>query len=348
MNDRNSGQNAVILAEVSPYIADNHIFLMKREIPPNFWVIRLVAVSLALLAGVTAGCVSAAQVSTATPNVPVPRTAVLVLGDIDADDPGKKIKRFQPLADFLAAAMERQGIREGRVVIARDISDMGRMMLEGEVDVYFDSAYPTLAVRDISGSQIILRRWKEGVPEYWSIFVARRDSGLSTVSDLKGKILAVEEPYSTSGFLLPVGTLLQRGLDLKVVASFDSSVEAGQIGYFFTGDEENTVEMILQGRVAAGALSNEDFDDLPPELTDILIAFDRTSTVPRQLVSVRPGLAEERVKQVRELLTGLDQTEDGRQLLAGLKKTSKFDAVSAEAATSLSDLDHMIGQVLKD
>lgn len=309
---------------------------------------RWIALFAALLAGMAAGCGSAAQVFTATPNVPIPRSEVLVLGDIDADDPGKKIKRFQPLADYLAAAMENQGIREGRVVIARGISEMGRMMLDGQVDVYFDSPYPTLAVRELSGSQIILRRWKGGVPEYWSIFVARRDSGLSKASDLKGKILAVEEPYSTSGFLLPVGTLVQRGLDLKVVASFDAPVEAGQIGYYFTGDEENTVEMVLQGRVAAGALSNEDYDDLSPELMEKLVTFDRTSTVPRQLVSVRPGLADERVGRLRELLTGLDQTETGRQLLAGLKKTSKFDVVPAEAAASLTELDQMIAQVLKD
>ena len=70
----------------------------------------------------------------------------------------------------------------------------------------------------------------------------------------------------------------------------DSEVSPNEIGYFFSGGEENNIEMILRGRIAAGGVSNQDYDELPPDLKQKIISFDRTLTVPRQLVSVRPGL----------------------------------------------------------
>ena len=124
---------------------------------------------------------------------------IIALGDIDAHDPVKKIKRFQPLADYLADQLRSSGIRQGRVVIARDIKEMVSFLNDGTVDIYFDSAFPTLAVQELSGSQIIGRRWKQEDPTYWSTYVALRDNGIGGVEDFAGRVLAFEEPYSTSG-----------------------------------------------------------------------------------------------------------------------------------------------------
>lgn len=284
----------------------------------------------------------------ATPDVlpsPVPsleRSQVIVLGDIDADEPVKKVKRFSPLAEYLAENLSEQGIRGGKVVIASSIEEMGRFLKEGEVDIYFDSGFPTLEVQRLSGSQIILRRWKQESATYWSTFVARRDSGIDSIEDFVGKIVAFEEPYSTSGFILPAGTMKQRGFNLRRVSSPTAEAGPDEIGFFFSLDEDNTIELILEGRVAGGGISNQDYESLPPELMDRLVRFDRTITVPRQLVSVRPGLAAPLVEKVRDLLVGLERTEEGRQLLAGLKKTSRFDALFPETEASLAELQELI------
>ena len=105
------------------------------------------------------------------------------LGDIDPDEPTKKIERFTPLAEYLAENLRELGVNEGRVMIARDIDEMARWMRDGTVDVYFDSAFPSLAVQQQSGSEIILRRWKEGVVEYWSTYLALRSTNVETVED---------------------------------------------------------------------------------------------------------------------------------------------------------------------
>jgi len=273
------------------------------------------------------------------------RSRIIVLGDIDADEPTKKVRRFTPLADYLAKNLAEFGLREGRVRIARDIQEMGNLLKEGEVDVYFDSGFPTLAAQQISDSEVILRRWKQGDPEYWSTFIVRRDSGIDGVEDFVGKVVAFEEPYSTSGFVLPAGTLIQRGFLLKRVSGPNQLVGPDVIGYVFSRDEENTVELVLQGRVAGGGVSNQDYQNLPDELMDQLVALDRTITVPRQLVSVRPGLDPALSQRIRDLLIGLVQTEEGRLLLEGLKNTRKFDEVPPESQESLVRLAELMGLV---
>lgn len=273
---------------------------------------------------------------------PMDQSQIISLGDIDPDEPAKKIARFQPLADYLAANLSDFGIRKGEVVIAQDIPRMGTYLKDGTVDIFFDSPFPTLAAQELSGSEIVLRRWKEGVVEYWSRFIARKDGGISRVGDFKGSVIAFEEPRSTSGFLLPAGTLIQRGFILTEVSGPGAQIAAGEIGYYFSRDEENTVELVLRAGVAGGGISKDDYQELPPAIMDQLVVFDRTITVPRQLVSVRAGLDPELVSRIQTLLIELDQTEDGLALLEGLKRTKKFDLLPPESKDSLQELRELM------
>lgn len=314
---------------------------MALRMVGRLFVIGIVSIAAVVGLLFLASCNAAGAPS---PSVAPPSTAansldqMITLGDIDPDEPAKKLKRFQPLADYLAENLESFGIHGGRVVIARNIEEMGRFLSDGTVDIYFDSPFPSLAVQEDSGSKIILRRWKQGVPEYWSTFIALRGNGISSVKDLLGKTIAFEEPHSTSGFVLPAGTLVDRGYEINQIESFDDLVAPGEIGYLFSRDEENTLEYVLQGRVAAGGISNQDYDKLPEQIKERIVAFDRTVSVPRQLVSVRPDLDAALALEVRALLLSLDQTEEGRLLLEGLKKTSKFDPLPPASESALEEL----------
>ena len=225
---------------------------------------------------------------------------------------------------------------------------MGGFLQDGTIDFYFDSAFPTLAVQELSGSEVILRRWKGSEPIYWSTYIALKDNGVSGVEDFIGKVMAFEEPHSTSGFVLPAGTLIQRGFTLREVEELGAHVAPDEIGYFFTRDEQNTVELILQRRVVGGGVSNQDYDKIPDKIKQQLIVFDQTVAVPRQLVSARPGLDPGVVDRVRELLIGLEQTDEGQQILTNLKKTRKFDPLPDDSEAALSELGKLMKLVARN
>lgn len=270
---------------------------------------------------------------------------VITIGDIDPDSPRKKIERLTPLAVYLADHLQEFGITEGKVVIARDIQEMAKLLETGAVDLYIDSPFPSLRVQELVSTRIIARRWKSGDAEYWSVFVALPGSGVESVEDFVGKIVAFEKPHSTSGFVLPAGTLIQRGFTLSEVTGPEATVESDQIGYYFTKNEQNTFVALLRGQVAGAGVSNQDYADLPEEFRQQIVLIDRTRSVPRQLVSVRQELDQDMMNKITELLIGLDQTEDGRQLLAGLKMTTKFDLLPQESMDALDNFGKIIGLV---
>ena len=175
-------------------------------------------------------------------NEPNPQlTKTIVLGDISSN-PAKKITRYQPMADYLAENLQEFGIGRGDVKIAPNLDTMSEWLAGGEVDIYFDSPYPAMIVSANSGSKLLLRRWKGGQSEYYGVFLTMTDSGINTLEDLKGKIIAFDDPYSTSGYFLPLVRLAESGFQTIEIKSDNASVPPDKIGYIFTGDDANIIQ----------------------------------------------------------------------------------------------------------
>ena len=248
------------------------------------------------------------------------------------------------MADYLASQLGEFDIDEGGVIIAQSFDEMGKLLRDGEVDIYFDTVFPAIASQNISGSEFLLRRSKDGVSSYWSTFVVLKERMVDSFDEFLGKIIAFEEPRSTSGYVLPAGKLLEHGYSLKQVEGSSAEVADNEIGYFFSRDEENTIDLVLRGIVAAGGISNQDFDQLPPEVSQKLAIFGRTMTVPRQIVSLRPGMDAPKKEKIKELLLGLRDTPEGRQLLFDMKE-SDFDPLPEDFDSTISSLKELIALV---
>lgn len=260
---------------------------------------------------------------------------VIVLTDI-SDEPVKKIKRFQPLADYLAANLNEMGISSGEVKVAPDIETLTQWMVSGEVDLYFDSLYPAMMVCDQSGAQPILRRWKDGVARYHTIFFARADSGLASLDNLKGKVIAFEEPFSTSGYMLPLAYLLEKGLQPVEKEQTDSTVAEDEVGYVFSTEDQNTVQWVLRKKVAAGVVDDETFLDIPEKTRDALTILLETEKVPRQVAVVRLNMDPALLDAITTILMGMHETTEGQEVLKKFKKTTKFDEFPEGAETALA------------
>lgn len=286
------------------------------------------------------------RAAVAEPLPPPSAAATLTLGDVDPDTPARRSERLQPLADYLARGLTEFGIERGRVKIARDLEQMAGYLRDGSVDLYLDSVYPTLAVRDLAGTRVLLRRWVLDVGEYASLIVTAADD-VRSLADLRGRIVAFQEDYSTSGFLLPASLLLDRGFALRPVSGPRVPIAASEIGYVFSHDEENTIEMVVNGTAAAGAIHDQEFDSLPPDLQAQLRILDRSPTVPRQLLSARPGLEPDLVATVETLLLAL-RDADGNAIAIGDSPAAwswKFDRLPPEIAAELDKVSAMIERV---
>ncbi|NER26287.1 MAG: phosphate/phosphite/phosphonate ABC transporter substrate-binding protein [Symploca sp. SIO1C4] len=254
---------------------------------------------------------------------------VITLGEV-SNKPTKKIKRFGPMADYLAANLSQFGIGVGEVKIAPDLNTITTWLESGEVDIYFDSPYPAMIVSDKSGAEPILRRWKYGQAEYFGVFLAMKKQGITSLSELQGKMIAFEKPISTSGYFLPLVLLRENGLNPVEKSSPDQPVAADEVGYIFSDDDENTIQWVISGRVAAGAADISTFRSIPESSRESITVLAETEKVSRHLVLLREGIEPEKAEAIKNLLLGMDKTPEGKEVLQKFEKTAKFEELPKE------------------
>jgi phosphonate transport system substrate-binding protein len=280
---------------------------------------------LAACGGATATAEPAITEEAPTPETELGEEArALVFGDI-SDDPGEVIEGTQPMADYVASQLAEYGITGGEVKVAASVEQMIEFVRNGEVDIYMDTIYPATVVSDATGAQIVLRRWKFGVEEYVTVIFASQDSGITSLDELRGHMIAFDAPYSTSGFAVPAAYLTGSGLTLVGKETYGEPVGADEVGFTFSYDDENTLQWVLRGLVAAGATDDFRFDvQFPEDARADLVELARTDPLPRQVVVIRAGLEPELVEAIVEILLAADETPDGQAALeAG--QTTQFD-----------------------
>ncbi|MCS7304263.1 MAG: phosphate/phosphite/phosphonate ABC transporter substrate-binding protein [Thermoguttaceae bacterium] len=259
---------------------------------------------------------------------------ILRVGSV-SKSPKKEISTFKPLQKYLAEALRPYGVARCEVVVASSVEEMAAKMQNGEVDIYIDSPWPVLRVCQLSGAIPILRRWKGGEADYRAVIFTRKESGLTEIKQLTGRVIALDEPVSTSGCLLPLGALAAAGIRLRPLEDASAAVPADQVGYVFTGDEENVFFWVLRGKAVAGAMLEAKFlqyTAASPEEFKVILYTDR---VPRHIVCQRRDLEPAMAAAVREVLVGMTESESGRTALRKFQNTAKFDQFPGGADAAL-------------
>ena len=85
----------------------------------------------------------------------------------------------------------------------------------GRADIGYVGPFGYVDAQDNHGVQLICRTLSKKKQEFYhSMIVTRRDSGIDSLQDLKGKRFSFTDPKSTSGFLFPMARLKKEGLEV--------------------------------------------------------------------------------------------------------------------------------------
>lgn len=106
-------------------------------------------------------------------------------------------------------------------------------------DVAAFNTFGYILAHDKYGAEAKMTVLRHGSPTYQSQFIVKAGSNIKKLEDLAGKKIAFVEPASTSGYLLPLKTLKEKGIIPKETV--------------FAGKHDNVVSMVYQGQVDAGA-----------------------------------------------------------------------------------------------
>lgn len=255
----------------------------------------------------------------------ISRDKVIVIGTV-GEVPEDEISEYQPFIDYIASKLSAFGIEKGEVVVATSPAEMSKFMRQGKVDMYIDSPFPVYVVSKLAEAEVLVDRWKKGEEKYHSIVFTRKDSGIKTLDDLKGKIIAFESPYSTSGYFLPKAELIKRGYTLQEKTGPKDSVASNEIGYYLTNDQEKVTEDVLSKVAVAGAQNQGDVVSAAGDSMGKIGVIFQTIDVYRHVMVARKGLSANLKEAVKNIMVSLDKTEEGKKVLLDFKKTTKLGA----------------------
>jgi len=254
-------------------------------------------------------------------------TNTLVLGVVFQGAAQPVQAHFRPLIEYVAHKFSSTTETKGMIIVAPTAGQMIKLLEEKRVDLYMESPYPTYLINRLGAARLLLRAWKGGMAEYRSLIFTNKQSGVTDPKELRGKIIAFEDPGSTSGYFLPKLFLLKKGFSMSEQASPESKISAGEIGYIFANTSDEVVRLVLQKKVTAGAFSTDDYAALEDKDKPLISILGETESVPRHLVSVRKDLPETVVNRLKSILLAMDRDKEGQQILKQTDNTTRFDAL---------------------
>lgn len=251
----------------------------------------------------------------------------LTLGVHPFKPPTLLIKAFTPLANYLSE-------RIGRVVVVKISRDYATHIEHAGTD-QFDIAYlgpaPYVQMREKYGEKRLLaRQFIAGSPTFHGKIFVRDDSPIKTLSDLRGKRIALGDPKSTMSYLLPRYLLLQAGL---------LPADLPEFGAF--GDHTNIVLAVLAGEYAAGAVKEDIFFSYQPRG---LRAIATTPAISDHLFIASNTLDAKTVEAIRNAMLTLAAQPEGPAIMRAMT-----DGITELAPVLDSDYDNLrlILQLLK-
>lgn len=250
----------------------------------------------------------------------------ITIGTISSE-PVSEARTYRPFADYLASQLTDVGIDTVSVQIAVDIADAVEMLKRSEIDLFFDSSVTASVVNSLSGSKFLLRRWKKARGQYRSVVFVSLDSDVKQLEDLRGKTVAFEEPFSTSGYILPAVALLQSKLELSHLANTRIKPPTDKVGYVMANDNETQMAWLERDMVTAAAMAENDYESYQESALKLMRIIHTTPYVPYHVITYRAGLKQDIVRRVKEILLSAHETGTGKEILEQFERTSKFDEI---------------------
>src|SRR5512145_1215658 len=133
----------------------------------------LLLVAAALLLGATAGSKVCAQPRER------PEIKTLSLGMVSETHRWEIEEHFGHFVRYITRKLSSASEIEGKVMTAPTPFELAKLLEQRKVDFYMESAYPTYVINFVHGNgKLLLRRWKGGLADYYSVIFTKRSSGI--------------------------------------------------------------------------------------------------------------------------------------------------------------------------
>ncbi|HEV8535116.1 MAG TPA: phosphate/phosphite/phosphonate ABC transporter substrate-binding protein [Candidatus Limnocylindria bacterium] len=235
--------------------------------------------------------------------------------------PSQEVQRLTATGNVIAAALGRSTGLNWKVSVPTSYAAQIDAVCAGQVDVAFIAPLQmTLALDKNCATPIAaaLRKDAEGklTTTYESQVLVRKDSGIKTIADLKGKKFAFTDAISASGYLFP-------SLLIKNRTSQDPKTFFGANNVIFAGGHPQAVLAVYNKQVDGASMfidarvkdlqTRQLADGMPANILETTEVIDKAGPIPNDAIALRKDLPKDVADQIKKALLDYGTTDDGKK-----------------------------------
>lgn len=223
---------------------------------------------------------------TACKTAEIPKLGKLSIGLVSYGDSDRSIEQYSALTNYLGAELK-------TIIELEPVYNEVKALEEIERKTWsLVFAPPGLAAIAISQEQYLPLFSLEGIESSRSVILVRQESPIKKLTDLKGKVIALGQPGSATGYYLPLYHLY--GLTLAEVR--------------FAPTPKTILQWIEKGEVAAGALSLAELERYRSNFSQKTFRILLADSVPPGALLVGPTVERNQQDQIRKALESASPT----------------------------------------
>jgi len=230
----------------------------------------------------------------------------LLIGLIPEQNVFRQRERYQTLKKYL---FDRLGITVNFTSLSRYGNITEHFTYEKMDGAFFGSFTYALAHHQLGVEPLARPVNLDGTSTYHGYVFVRKDSGIRTAADMKGKRFAFVERATLAGYLFPLAYFKANGI-LNPHAFIGES--------FFAGSHDAAILAVLSKEADIGAAKNTIYDQMSeenPRIEKELVILAASGVVPQNCLAVRKDLDPELKSALQQALLEMDRNDEGTEAL---------------------------------
>ncbi|WP_353989685.1 phosphate/phosphite/phosphonate ABC transporter substrate-binding protein [Pediococcus argentinicus] len=227
-----------------------------------------------------------------------------------------------------------------KVSVSTDYNTIVEAMGSKKVDVGFLPPDAYVLAHKQNGAKVILQAQRNNVlgaddhygnkkvDFYRSQIIVRKDSGIKSIKDLKGKKIAVQDTTSTAGWIYPAVEMYKKGVNINKSGIKTVQVKGHDQGVLSVYNKNTDAAFVFQG---ARNLVKGD----APDVNEKLVSIYQTKKIPNDTISVRGDMSPKWQKKVAKAFKAIAKTKKGHKIISTVyshegytdSKDSNFDII---------------------